>query len=234
MTKASMVWGLFLVISGEVAGLRSQNFLVNCKDEALQASVSHYAEVYRRDIAIQWIGDVPANWPYPHIVNVSKAAPHGQNKNLLFFTHQLEVHNEDESQILYSTLPHEVCHSVIGTVCGLRVPLWASEGIAMMCERTDMGASDNARFARMVEDTPLKVMFLRRDYPIFFKNPFYGQAYSVTVFLVEKSDKKTFLRFVQEGNVNGWDKALAETYKVDWGTLQVDWWAWHQKRFPKD
>lgn len=228
--KATMA-ALLLLVSSEVAGLRSENFLVNCQDKALQASTSHYAEVYRREIALQWIGEPQPRWSYPHIINVSKDDPHGENNVVLNLTHKLDVYNVDETQILYSTLPHEVCHSVLLTYCGKSIPLWASEGIAMSCERIEMGAKDPARFARMAEDRDLREMFNRDTYPIFYKNAFYGQAFSVTQFLVERSGRKEFLAFIQQGKNSGWTEALEKTYQLDWATLQSEWWIWHQAKF---
>ena len=40
----------------------------------------------------------------------------------------------------------------------------------------------------------------------------YAQGYSVTKFLVEAKDRKTFLAFVSQGMEHGWDKAAKDHY----------------------
>lgn len=211
--------------------IKTDNFIVHCDSEALQSTIGHHAEVYRRDIAVRWIGEPQKNWPYRHIIHSGYGQLHGLNENFFYLTHIINVYNIDDTQILYSTLPHEVAHSVLRVHCGLRLPLWASEGIAMMCERPEMGAVDNALLAQSVVNTSLESLFVRSTYPLLLSRLFYGQSYSVCMYLVGRSDEKAFLKFVQDGHINGWKQAVEKHYKTSMDELQQDWWEWHIDRF---
>ena len=58
---------------------------------------------------------------------------------------------------------------------------------------------------------PLRLLFPRMDYPTDVM-ALYAEGCSVTRFLVEAKDRKTFLKFIAAGKKDGWDEAVERYY----------------------
>jgi RNA polymerase sigma factor (sigma-70 family) len=118
-------------------------------------------------------------------------------------------------RLLLSALPHEVTHAVFADYFGKPVVRWADEGGAILSEDEDE-QQRHEKLARTIVETPGRAIPLRRlvsqtDFPAEVMT-LYAEGYSVTRFLVEKKDRKTFLAFVKQGMDDGWDKAVKEHY----------------------
>jgi hypothetical protein len=112
-------------------------------------------------------------------------------------------------------LPHEVTHTVFAHHFGLPLPRWADEGAAVMAEEEEE-QQRHEMLARKLLDTPGRAIPLRRvlpmrDFPTDVM-ALYAEGYSLTHFLVEKKDRKTFLAFVKQGCGEDWDKAVRAHY----------------------
>ncbi len=92
---------------------------------------------------------------------------------------------------------------------------WADVGGAVLSE-DEAEQRRHQNLARQIVDTPGRAIPLRRllsrtDFP---RDPMvlYAEGYSLTRFLVDKKDRKTWLAFVRQGMDDGWDKAVKQQY----------------------
>ena len=106
------------------------------------------------------------------------------------------------------------------------VPRWADEGGSVYSE-DDQERTTHDKLCRQILNRgsayQLKGLFAMKEYPRDVMN-LYAEGYSVMRFLVEKSDRQTFLNFVSHGLQHGWDDACKTHYgyaKVD--ELERDW-----------
>jgi hypothetical protein len=116
-------------------------------------------------------------------------------------------------RILSSVLPHEVTHTVFAHHFRMPVPRWADEGGSVLSE-DDLERSRHDSMVRQILNSgraiPLRRLFTLRDYPREVGS-LYAEGFSVSNFLVNSSDRPTFLKFVAHGMQYGWDGA-AQTY----------------------
>src|SRR6516165_4192522 len=126
------------------AGYRTPNFAVTAPTPDIAQQVANAAEVYRKQLAIEWLGHELPRWsaPCPIKVEVGQLGAGGQTTFSFFPNAQgsAEVCNWDMriqgslERILDSVLPHEVSHTIFA--CHFRRPLprWADEGAATLAE----------------------------------------------------------------------------------------------------
>lgn len=212
--------------------VRTENFRVQAETPQMAQKVAHYAEVYRRDIAQEWFGEEAPKWGFPNILMANVKKDNFAVNQSIFFVFSVITVEGDETDIIYSSLPHEICHSVMRYKLGMWLPRWADEGMAMLCERESMGGRPNKFLLDQAGTEPICEFLVRKDYPLFFKNVFYGQAYSLTQFLVEKKGKREFTKFLDDARMGAWaDSALTHYGYKDLHSLEDDWKAWHRKTY---
>ena len=212
--------------------VKTANFRVAADTPAMAQEIAHYAEVYRRDLSQEWFGEEPRSWGFPHMIQANvKKEDVGVNQSILFIFNVITVQG-NETDIIYSSLPHEICHSVMRYRLGLWLPRWADEGMAMLSERESMGARPNKFLLDQAGTEPICEFLVRTQYPLFFKNAFYGQAYSLTQFLVEKKGKREFTKFLDDARMGDWaGSALTHYGYKDLYALEDDWKTWHRKTY---
>ena len=123
-----------LVIVCMGANYRTQNFIVTAASPQLAKEVGDLAEVYRRDLAIEWLGKELPPWQQPCPIQ-AEAAPHlgaGGQTSFMFqhgvpFGWEMHIYGSRE-RVLDSVLPHEVTHTIFATHFGRPLPRWADEG----------------------------------------------------------------------------------------------------------
>lgn len=203
--------------SGQAASVRTTNFIVEAATQELAQEFGKLAEHYRKQKAVEWLGQEMPRWssPCPLRITVSMSGakgattfnfPDGQVNQSMFIEGPLE-------RLRNSVLPHEITHTVLAHHFRRPVPRWADEGGSVYSE----DEIERTRHDRMCRDIlnagrgmPLRRLFSLTDYPSDVM-VLYAEGYSVSKYLVESSDRTTFLNFVGHGMKWGWDDA-ARTY----------------------
>jgi hypothetical protein len=214
-----------LVIAGALSSLgasyRTTNFVVEAATPQLAQQIGHLAEKYRKEKAIEWLGyEMPA-WgqPCPLHAKVMMSGAGGattfQFDRGQILTQKMEIQGELE-RLLHAVLPHEVTHTVFAYHFRRPVPRWADEGGAVLSE-DDTERNRHDMLCRQILNTPGRAFPLRRlfaltEYPADVM-ALYAQGFSVTSFLVGKSNRQAFLRFVGDGMALGWDQAVMKHYQ---------------------
>jgi hypothetical protein len=199
------------------ASVRTANFVVEAPTQELAQEFGKLAEHFRKQKANEWLGQEMPRWPSPCPLRVSvtmsgaKGAttftfPEGQVNQTMFIEGPLD-------RLRNSVLPHEVTHTVLAHHFRRPVPRWADEGGSVYSE-DDLERSRHDRMCRGIlnegRGMPLSRLFALKEYPSDVM-VLYAQGYSVSKFLIESSDRQTFLNFVGHGMQWGWDDA-AKTY----------------------
>lgn len=223
------------------ASHQTLNFVVEAPTIEAARQVGRHAEVCRKAIALAWLGQELPRWSKPCPVRVKLTA--GEAGGLTSFGfHAGRVSDQEMTlegrldRILASALPHEVTHTIFAAFFGGPMPRWADEGASLLSEdlrekhRHDQIAAD--LLARHSE-LPLGRLFRMEEYPGDLMG-FYGQGYSVSKFLIEIGGRPRFLRFVREGQKQGWDGASQSHYGLaDCRELDRAWRSWHTVRLAR-
>src|SRR6202158_2609266 len=109
-------------------------------------------------------------------------------------------------RLLSSVLPHEITHTVFAHHFRQPVPRWADEGGSVLSE-DDLERDRHDKLTRTIlnqgKQIPLRRLLSLKEYPREVMC-LYAQGYSMSGYLVKRSDRKTFLSFVAHGMQNGW------------------------------
>jgi hypothetical protein len=215
---------LWLILAGVFSSLGAQypttNFIVDAPTPEIAQQVGEYAEHYRKEKALQWLGHEMPPWGQRCPLKVSLTMNgSGGATTFAFDRGQIlsqNMHIEGRlDRLLASVLPHEVTHTVFAYRFRTPVPRWADEGGAVLSEdEEERGRHD--QLVRQILNTPgksirLRTLFTLRDYPREVMS-LYAEGYSVSNYLVSISDRPTFLNFVDHGMRYGWDSAIQTHY----------------------
>ena len=216
-----------LVLAGALASLGAayptQNFYVEAPTPEIAKQVGDYAEHYRREKAVQWLGHEMPNWGQrcPLRVTVTMNGSGGAT-SFAFDRGQIlsmDMHIEGTlDRLLASVLPHEVTHTVLAYYFRCPVPRWADEGGSVLSE-DDVERARHDQMVRQILNTPgraipLRRLFAMRDYPRDVM-VLYAEGYSVTSFLVGASSRQAFLTFLAQGMRGDWDGAVRTHYRYN-------------------
>jgi hypothetical protein len=216
-----------LILLGALASLgaqyRTQNFLVEAPTPQIAQQVGQYAEHYRREKALQWLGYEMPPWPEPCPLRVTITMNGSSGATSFAFDRGhvlgMDMHIEGtHERLLNSVLPHEVTHTVFAHYYRTPVPRWADEGGSVLSE-DDLERGRHDALVRNILNTPGRMIPLRRLFTL-SKYPndvmvLYAEGYSVSDFLVGLSDRPTFLRFVAQGMRGDWDGAARSYYRFN-------------------
>ncbi len=217
-----------IVLLGAMASLgasyRTPNFIVEAPDAAFAEQIGKYAEHYRKQKAMEWLGVEMPTWGRPCPLRVTISGSSGgatefgfDNGSIL----SINMHIEGSAdRLIASVLPHEVTHTVLAYYFRTPVPRWADEGSSVLSEderERNVHEQTVLQILQTGRAIPMRRLFSLRDYP---RDPsyvmaLYAQGYSVTNFLVGQSNRQVFLTFVAQGmqnNGNNWDAALRSHY----------------------
>ena len=225
------------------ASWRTQNFVVTASTPQFARQVAEQAEVFRRELAREWLGDPLPPWhqPCPIRVQDSPRLGAGGATSFMFDDHgrpfgwKMSIQGSQQA-ILDSVLPHEVTRTIFATHFGRPLPRWADEGACTTVE----SARERRKQDHMLVDfltsergIPFNTMFRLTEYPADIM-PLYSQGYSVAQFLIAQGGKRKFIRYVGRGMETGnWDAATNEYYGFkDLSDLQVTWVDWLSKGRP--
>src|SRR5437660_4991036 len=200
---------LILVLASVLASMgasyRTINFVVEAQSPQVAEKVGQWAEYYRKEKAIQWLGHEMPNWPEPCPLRVSvtqNGAGGATSFNFVGGSVWQTMHIEGPlDRLVASVLPHEVTHTVFAYYFRRPVPRWADEGGAVLSE-DELEKSRHDLMVRQIINShraiPLSRLFVLTQYPSDVGS-LYAEGYSVAEFLVDTSNRKTFLDFVAHG-----------------------------------
>jgi hypothetical protein len=217
---------IVLVLAGVFASLgathRTANFVVEAPTPQIAQQVGQKAEEYRREKALQWLGQEMPPWPQPCPLRVTVTmSGAGGATSFNFENGRVFQHMHIEGsldRLLASVLPHEVTHTVFAHYFRCPVPRWADEGGAVLSE-DDLERNRHDALVRQILNTPgraipLRRLFTLREYPGDVMT-LYAEGYSVANFLVGRSSRQAFLSFVAQGMRQGWDAAAQSHYRFN-------------------
>jgi hypothetical protein len=218
---------LALVLAGALASLgasyRTQNFLIEAPTPQFAQQVGQYAEHYRREKAVQWLGQEMRPWPQPCPVRVTVTMNGSGGATSFAFDNgrilDMNMHIEGTAdRLLASVLPHEITHTVFAHYFRQPVPRWADEGGSVLSE-DEQERNHHDHLVRGILNTPgraipLRRLFTLRDYPRDVM-VLYAEGYSVTNFLVGQSSRSAFLAFLAQGMRGDWDGAVRAHYRYN-------------------
>ncbi len=205
------------------AGYKTQNFLVDAPTPAIAQQVGQYAEHYRREKAVLWLGQEMPAWPEPCPLRVTVSMNGSGGATSFAFDRGhilgMDMHIEGTlDRLLASVLPHEVTHTVFAHYFRCPVPRWADEGGSVLSE-DEQERRRHDQLVRQILNSPGRAIPLRRLLSLMKYPPdvmvLYAQGFSVTDYLVGMSTRPAFLAFVAHGMRYDWDAALKAHYRIN-------------------
>lgn len=202
--------------------LRTPNFLVHAPTPQIAEQFGRQAEFFRRQKAIEWLGYEMPQWNQPCPLYVKPTMSNGGGatsfdyRNGGYVVLSMNIEGQIE-RMLNSVLPHEVTHTVFAHHFRFPVPRWADEGGSVLSEDEQERARHD-QLCRNYLNSPRGKLPLRRLFNLREYNEvsdvliIYAEGFSVSEFLVNKSDRKTFLDFVGMGMRGSWDRACQTYY----------------------
>lgn len=219
------------------ASYKTPNFITHAPTPEIAKQVGDAAEIYRKELAITWLGHELPKWYAPCPIKV-KVGNYGAGGATTFSFDRGQVFGWDMQiqgtleRILDSVLPHEVNHTIFA--CHFRRPLprWADEGAATIVEH-ESEKKRQRLLNRQVMGTnkriPLRRLLAMTEYPSEMQQvlTLYAEGYSLADFLLQTGGKKRYLMFLEDAHKNGWDEAIAKLYKYkSVEDLEQRWGSW--------
>jgi len=225
------------------ASHRSRNFLISCNDSRLAQQIAERAELYRHQLAQEWLGhDLPA-WldACPIRVQADSRLAAGGRTTFSFERGQprywqMTVQGSAE-RILDSVLPHEITHMVMATHFGRPLPRWADEGASTTVEHISERRKQNRLLIHYLtsgKGIPFNRMFRMQEYPQDVL-PLYAQGHSLARYLLALGGQQRFVGYLETGLADdNWDAATWRHYGIrDLAALQTNWVNWVQQGCPR-
>ncbi|HWY87963.1 MAG TPA: hypothetical protein VNX28_14625 [Gemmataceae bacterium] len=219
MRRGSLILVLLGVLASMGAQFRTTNFLVDAPTPQIAQQIGQYAEQYRRDRAIAWLGREMPTWPQPcplH-VQINMEGPSGATSFHFGQGQVLSMKMEIQGpldRLLASVLPHEITHTVFAYYFRQPVPRWADEGGSVLSE-DELERDRHDKLTRSIlnqgRQIPLRRLLSLKEYPREVMC-LYAQGFSMSDYLVKRSDRHTFLAFIAQGMQSGWDGAAQSYY----------------------
>lgn len=203
------------------ADLRTPNFHVHAANPQVCKQIADWAEHYRKEKAIQWLGREMPQWPEPCPlrVTVTMEPPSGETIFNFDFTNrrvgsqQMNIRGPLD-RLIHSVLPHEITHTVFAHHFRQPVPRWADEGGSVLSE-DDPERERHDKLVRSIlnkgQQIPMRTLLSLKEYPPQVMC-LYAQGYSICDYLVKRSNRQHFLNFVGHGMHYGWDQAAKSHY----------------------
>jgi hypothetical protein len=201
---------------------RTPNFVVTAPTAELAQEFGTWAERYRKQKAVEWLGQEMPPWPRPCPLKVTPkmSGPGGATTFNYDYNGGYDVLSMNieggRERMLHSVLPHEITHTVFAHYFRYPVPRWADEGGSVLSE----DEAERANHDRMCRDMlnghqaiQLRRLFQTKEYQELNNvMALYAEGFSVSEYLVGLGGRPNFLAFVYTGMRGGnWDQA-AQTY----------------------
>ena len=167
MTLRQTVWLAFVGLLIGQSTLRAQvqypteNFIVEAPTQQLAQTFGEFAEKYRKEKALDWLGYEMPRWHNrcPLVVKIKMNSTggatrftfgYGADRRSYIMKQDMEIWGDTQS-LLYSVLPHEVTHTVLAQHFGEAVPRWADEGGSVLSENDEERYKHDIRCRELVE-----------------------------------------------------------------------------------
>lgn len=224
--RRQIVFALIAVFTCMGASARTQNFVVHASTQQVADMVGQWAEHYRKEKAILWLGKEMPPWPQPCplYVQVNMSGPSGATSfnfgqdnygNGMVMGQRMEIQGPLD-RLIKSVLPHEITHTVFAYHFRRPVPRWADEGGSVLSE-DDIERVRHDKLTRSIlnssQQIQMRTLFGLTDYPQGKVMHLYAQGYSITNYLVDRSNRQQFLNFIGHGMTYGWDQAAWTFFK---------------------
>jgi hypothetical protein len=234
---------LFPPAQANAAGYKTTNFTVSAPTPQLAKEIGDQAEVYRKQLSIEWLGQELPQWSKPCPINADVAPNKGAGGATSFVFDRGEVFNwkmniqGSRERILDSVLPHEVTHTIFASYFRQPVPRWADEGACTTMEhRSEIAKQERnlIQYLKTGRGIPFSQMFVMKEYPQDVM-PLYAQGHSLSEWLIESRGRKEFLAFIADGmRDENWQRAVHEHYGFnDLLTMQSSWNDWVKQGRPQ-
>lgn len=220
------------------ATYKTQNFIVTAPNAEFAEQVGQAAEIYRRDLALEWTGREMPRWSAPCPIHVTVGTM-GAGGATTFNFERGEVYGwkmniqGSEERILDSVLPHEINHTIFACYFRRPLPRWADEGAASLIEHE----SERMRLRKLHDQAmstrrkiPLRKLLEMKEYPSDQQQvlTLYAEGHSLAEYLIAKSSKAAYLKFLNDAHhQRSWDKALKAHFgyaRVE--QLEAEWDEW--------
>lgn len=227
------------------ASVRTQNFIVEADTQQFAQLTAEWAEKYRRELSLEWLGaDLPP-WREPCPIRViagpDKAA---QGETSFVFDGRgmpgrwsMTVIGTQE-RVLDAVLPHEITHTIFATHFGRPLPRWADEGACTTVEHPSERIKHEHNLVRYLKSDrgiAFNKMFVMKQYPQDIL-PLYAQGYSLARYLILQGGRQKYVKFLEDGMAwNNWNAAIEKHYGYsDLSDLQVTWLEWVRVGSPQE
>ena len=229
-------------IANAAAGYKTANFVVSAPTPQLAKEIGDQAEVYRKQLAIEWLGKELPPWSKPCPINAQVQPNLGAGGATSFVFDRGEVFGwkmniqGSRERILDSVLPHEVTHTIFASHFRQPLPRWADEGACTTVEHPSEVSKQERnliQFLKTGRGIPFSQMFAMKEYPSDVM-PLYAQGHSLSEWLIESRGRKAFLEFVGDGMKDeNWPRAVHEHYGfTSLLTMQTAWNDWVKQGRP--
>lgn len=237
-------FGSFATVSpAHAAGYKTANFAVSAPTPELAKSIGDQAEVFRRDLAIAWLGQDLPQWSQPCPINAKVAPDLGAGGATTFIFDRGEVYGwkmniqGSRERILDSVLPHEITHTIFASYFRQPLPRWADEGACTTVEHRSEIAKQERNLIQYLQTgrgIPFSQMFAMKEYPSDVL-PLYAQGHSLAEWLIESRGRKEFLAFIADGmRDENWPRAVHDHYgHNNLLSLQTAWNEWVRNGRPQ-
>lgn len=222
---------------------RTQNFLVSAASPEVARALGDAGEIYRRELALEWLGHELPPWHEPCPIRV-QVGPHlgaGGATSFMFdrgrpFGWQMTIQGSYD-RLLDSVLPHEILHMLFATHFGRPLPRWADEGAATSVEHVSEKRKQDhllVNFLTTGRGIAFNQLFAMKEYPQDIL-PLYSQGFSLVRFLIAQGGKRKFVEYVGDGmNWNNWTAATRQHYGFQsLSELQLTWLDWVRQGSPR-
>ncbi len=233
---------LTAALSALGANFRSDNFIVSAPTTDMARQIGQAAENFRRQLAIDWLGQELRPWAQPCPITAQVGDNLGAGGATSFLFERGEVFGWRMTiqgslvRILDSVLPHEVTHTIFATHFRQPLPRWADEGACTTVEHYSEKAKQQTMlidFLRTGRGIPFGNMFVMKEYPHDVM-PLYSQGYSLANFLIGHGGRQKFLTYLADGmRDENWRRATQQHYGyTSLGVLQTTWLDWVRRGSP--
>jgi hypothetical protein len=225
------------------AGYKTTNFTVSAPSPQLAKEIGDQAEVYRKQLAMEWLGHELPQWSKPCPITAQVAPKLGAGGATSFVFDRGEVYGwkmniqGSRERILDSVLPHEVTHTIFASYFRQPLPRWADEGACTTVEHQSEIAKQERnllQFLKTGRGIPFSQMFAMKEYPSDVM-PLYAQGHSLAEWLIESRGRQAFLEFLADGMKDeNWPRAVHEHYGFEnLLTMQNSWNDWIKQGRPQ-
>ncbi len=224
-----------------IGGYKTRNFTVSAPNAQLAKEIGDSAEVWRRQLSIEWLGQEMPAWSKPCPINAKLAHGAGGDTSFIFdrgevFGWKMNIQGSRE-RILDSVLPHEVTHTIFASHFRQPLPRWADEGACTTVEHQSEIAKQERNlitYLKTGRGIPFNQMFAMKEYPADVM-PLYAQGHSTAQWLIESRGKTAFLEFLADGmSDENWERAVQKHYGFNnLYVMQAAWNDWVKQGRPR-